>query len=184
MDTLYEIDFEIIADRYPGSLSLADLTLPDSPLVAVNASFLAMTEYRDHEVIGRNCRFLSGSERSEEAGRLIKESIASRRPMAICLNNQKRSGECFNNLLFLSYIKTRDGGDYAIGAQNEILEQSWESDTERAICRTQDITRELAHKTATSEIARNCFELRGIAALVRSQITARRAARFMRYQTA
>ncbi|MEM1396105.1 MAG: hypothetical protein AAGH38_01480, partial [Pseudomonadota bacterium] len=54
MDTLYEIDFEIIADSYPGSLSLADLTLPDSPLVAVNASFLAMTEYRDHEVIGRN----------------------------------------------------------------------------------------------------------------------------------
>src|SRR6478609_7651016 len=34
--------------------------LPDNPLVVANEAFCALTGYGEDEVVGRNCRFLSG----------------------------------------------------------------------------------------------------------------------------
>merc|ERR1719201_1834838 len=49
MEELYDIDF---------SVTVADPTQPDCPLVACSIGFTELTGYTVHEVVGRNCRFL------------------------------------------------------------------------------------------------------------------------------
>jgi hypothetical protein len=46
---LYGLDF---------SVTVADPTLPDCPLIACSIGFTDLTGYTVHEIVGRNCRFL------------------------------------------------------------------------------------------------------------------------------
>jgi hypothetical protein len=48
-DALCELDF---------SVTVADPTLPDCPLVACSIGFTTLTGYTVHEIVGRNCRFM------------------------------------------------------------------------------------------------------------------------------
>lgn len=48
-EELYELEF---------SVTLADPSSPDCPLVACSIGFTELTGYKVHEIVGRNCRFL------------------------------------------------------------------------------------------------------------------------------
>lgn len=41
---------------------LTDPNQPDNPIVFVNRAFLDLTQYREDEVLGRNCRMLQGEQ--------------------------------------------------------------------------------------------------------------------------
>jgi PAS domain-containing protein len=56
-----------ISDMIKGSLVAAVISnprLPDNPIIACNGAFEALTGYAHDEVIGRNCRFLTGPDPS------------------------------------------------------------------------------------------------------------------------
>ena len=48
---------------------------PDNPLEAVNAAFLSLTGYSEREVVGRDCRFLTGPDTEPWLSAEIRSAI-------------------------------------------------------------------------------------------------------------
>lgn len=64
-----------ILDSSVNGITLADPDQEDMPLVYVNKAFLDMTGYTMEEVVGKNCRFMQGKEREQEARYKMQEAI-------------------------------------------------------------------------------------------------------------
>ncbi|KAK4785158.1 hypothetical protein SAY86_001847 [Trapa natans] len=69
--------------RIKQSFVLTDMHLPDLPIVYSSDAFLKLTGYSRHEVLGRNCRFLSGMDTDPSTLFHIKESIRTERPCTV-----------------------------------------------------------------------------------------------------
>jgi PAS domain S-box-containing protein len=83
-----------------------------------------MTGYEKDEVIGKNCRFLQGTDRDQEEIRIIRESILQKNACQVILRNYRKNGELFWNKLTVAPIFT-DAGDLIcyIGIQQEITNE-------------------------------------------------------------
>lgn len=102
---------------------LTDPSLPDHPMIAVNAAFEAMSGYPRAETVGRNCRFLQGASTDPETPRRIRRCLAERRGCIEWIVNHRRSGETFWNLLFITPVFARDGTLlHFFGNQRDITE--------------------------------------------------------------
>jgi len=111
-------------EKSPVALTLADACAPDMPLVVANHAFLAMTGYDRDEVMGRNCRFLQADLPNSEARAEVHAVIAGGRQGQIVFRNRMKSGEPFDNLLFLQGLDDRSGTPrYFLGSQF-LLERS------------------------------------------------------------
>ena len=75
----------------------------DHPLQLTNQRFHQLTGYGASEIIGRNCRFLQGESRNEEARGQIREFLADdRRPnVRTSIVNFRKDGQPFVNLLYI-----------------------------------------------------------------------------------
>ena len=93
-------------------MTLADATRPDVPLSYVNPAFEDLTGYSADEVIGRNCRFLQGSDTDSTPVRAISNAIRYARPVTTTLLNYRKNGTKFWNRFQLSPV--RDEGGTAI----------------------------------------------------------------------
>ncbi len=93
----------------PDPMVLTDPSAADHPMIAVNDAFVALTGYAPDAAVGRNCRFLQGSETDPEAPRRIRRCLAEQRGCIEWLVNYRRDGTVFWNLLFLSPVFDRDG---------------------------------------------------------------------------
>ncbi|WP_428390200.1 PAS domain-containing protein [Lichenicoccus sp.] len=93
----------------PEAMVLTASDLPDHPMIAVNAAFSALTGYPPDEAVGRNCRFLQGSETDPEASRRIGRCLAQQRGCIEWIVNYRRDGTMFWNLLFLSPVFDETG---------------------------------------------------------------------------
>jgi len=103
------------------SISIADLTLPDSPLTFVNQAFVETTGYTREDVLGRNCRFVQGEETDPEAVRAMREAISKGESLRIDLINYRKTGEPFWNALHLSPLLGASGRVRAyIGLQHDV----------------------------------------------------------------
>jgi PAS domain S-box-containing protein len=103
------------------SLTLSDLRKPDAPLIYVNRGFERMTGYTPEETIGRNCRFLQGTDTDREAVARIRVSIAAGKPLIIDLLNYRKNGTPFWNRLSLRPVTDENGvTTHCIGIQSDI----------------------------------------------------------------
>eukprot|EP00401_Gymnodinium_catenatum_P078826 CAMPEP_0117555544 /NCGR_PEP_ID=MMETSP0784-20121206/51329_1 /TAXON_ID=39447 /ORGANISM="" /LENGTH=321 /DNA_ID=CAMNT_0005352753 /DNA_START=72 /DNA_END=1035 /DNA_ORIENTATION=+ len=84
------------------SVTIADPSVEDCPLIAVSSEFEAMTGYAAQEVIGTNMRFMSnGCSIPPEALMGMRSACMTGAPFTAIIENRKRSGELFYNLLDL-----------------------------------------------------------------------------------
>ena len=114
-----------ILDHCVNGVTLGDPDLPDMPIVYANEAFEKITGYTREEVIGRNCRFLQGERRDEEAHARIRKAIADCQPIEINLKNYKKDGELFYNHLALTPLFDREGNlIYYLGIQYNVTEQT------------------------------------------------------------
>ncbi|MEM8963748.1 MAG: PAS domain-containing protein, partial [Acidobacteriota bacterium] len=67
-----------VFDHISNGVTIADATQEDMPLVYANRTFETVTGYGSDDVIGRNCRFLQGSDTDNEAVETIRH-ICNRR---------------------------------------------------------------------------------------------------------
>lgn len=92
------------------SLVLCDLQQPDCPIVYANEPFYQLTGYTEHEVLGRNCRFLQapggkvrqGSKRKYVDKDIVKKmqrGVATNTELAVEVTNFKKNGQKFINVL-------------------------------------------------------------------------------------
>jgi hypothetical protein len=126
---------------------LSDPTLPDNPIVFASPGFYDLTgyvpganhttnssrgptltplarRYKSSEVLGRNCRFLQGTDTSPESVEIIRNAIANGTDASVCMLNYKADGTPFWNQFFIAALRNEDNAivNY-MGVQCEVKEQ-------------------------------------------------------------
>ena len=113
-----------ILDSSVNGITLADPDLEDMPLVYVNKAFEDMTGYTKEEVVGRNCRFMQGKDRDQEARYKMQEAIKNEQPVEITFKNYRKNGELFFNHLEMSPLFDSNGKLlYYLGVQLDVTQQ-------------------------------------------------------------
>ncbi|WP_010162636.1 LuxR C-terminal-related transcriptional regulator [Sphingomonas sp. PAMC 26617] len=123
-----QVDFFPPPDRHlrlvaesPIPSVISDPRLPDNPIVACNAAFCDLTGYPVEDVVGRNCRFLSGPATEPWLTEEIRRGVREHRPVLVEILNYKRSGEPFRNAVLVAPIyDEKDELLYFLGSQLEI----------------------------------------------------------------
>nr|AML77012.1 putative LOV domain-containing protein [Conopholis americana] len=95
--------------RIKQSFVLTDALLPDMPIVYASAAFLKLTGYARHEVLGQNCRFLSGIDTDPTTQFQIKECIRSQQACTVRILNYRKDKTPFWNFLHISPVRSASG---------------------------------------------------------------------------
>ncbi|QNG45366.1 GAF domain-containing hybrid sensor histidine kinase/response regulator [Sphingobium yanoikuyae] len=90
------------ATRMP--MIITNPRLHDNPVVFANDSFCRLTGYERDEILGRNCRFLQGSETDPTDVQAIHDAVEAVRPIEIDIRNYRKCGEPFWNRLLLAPV--------------------------------------------------------------------------------
>ncbi len=103
---------------------ITDATQPHNPMIYVNPSFEKITGYSAAESIGRNCRFLQGSDRHQISLFDLRKAIQEQRECHAVLLNYRKDGTPFWNDLYIAPVLNEHGEltNY-IGIQTDITEQ-------------------------------------------------------------
>lgn len=113
-----------ILDSCVNGVTLADPDLEDLPLVYANNAFAVMTGYRQEETIGKNCRFLQGTDQKQEEKGLIRNAIKNAQPIEVTLRNYRKTGELFYNRLAITPLFDSEGRVlYYLGVQYDVTKQ-------------------------------------------------------------
>lgn len=100
---------------------LSDPRQPDNPIVACNDAFLALTGYAREEVLGRNCRFLTGPDSEPHLTQRLREALRDRRPTIVEILNYRRDGSRFRNAVMVAPMFDAAGElEYFLGSQLEV----------------------------------------------------------------
>lgn len=108
-----------VFERSATALSLAHMSLPDQPLIAVNEAFCTTTGYSAEEALGRNCRFLqppggAGPVRDRMRAFIADCGLEEDR---FVIPNVTRAGEPFVNIVYMAKLRHPDAGDLILGSQ-------------------------------------------------------------------
>ncbi|PTQ77494.1 PAS domain S-box-containing protein [Nitrosospira multiformis] len=113
-----------ILDSCVNGVTLADPDLEDLPLVYANNAFAVMTGYTQEETIGKNCRFLQGTDQKQEEKGLIRNAIKNAQPIEVTLRNYRKTGELFYNRLAITPLFDSEGRVlYYLGVQYDVTKQ-------------------------------------------------------------
>lgn len=105
-------------------ITISDNAKPDNPLMWVNEAFERMTGYPAAEILGKNCRFLQGTDRSQEGVNTVRSAILNAQPCLVTLRNYRKSGTMFWNELSLSPIRNEEGiVTHFLGIQKDVTAQ-------------------------------------------------------------
>ncbi|MCB1935478.1 MAG: PAS domain-containing protein [Nitrosomonas sp.] len=113
-----------ILDSCLNGVTLADPDLEDMPLVYANKAFEDITGYTQEETIGRNCRFLQGTDRNQAEVAKLKQAIQNKQPVEVTLRNYKKNGELFyNHLKMMPLFDSKGRLLYFLGVQHDATQQ-------------------------------------------------------------
>ncbi len=105
-------------------ITIADMRLPDEPLIYINEGFERLTGYSAESLIGKNCRFLQGKDTDPATVKQIREALASGTECTVEILNYAKSGEPFWNRLSLTPIKDSAGEvTHFIGVQSDFTKR-------------------------------------------------------------
>nr|QDV59698.1 Phototropin 1a [Brassica rapa subsp. pekinensis] len=112
------MDLATTLERIEKNFVITDPRLPDNPIIFASDSFLELTEYSREEILGRNCRFLQGSETDPTTVKKIRAAIDNQTEVTVQLINYTKSGKKFWNIFHLQPMRDQKGEvQYFIGVQ-------------------------------------------------------------------
>ncbi|MEG4407832.1 PAS domain S-box protein [Microcoleus sp. MON2_D5] len=104
--------------------TIYDATDPEHPIIYCNPAFESMTGYRRQEIIGKNCRFLHGSDTDPAAVEIIRQALQTESECKVILKNYRKDGTAFWNCFSISPVRDRLGKlTHFIGVQRDITER-------------------------------------------------------------
>jgi len=113
-----------ILDSCVNGVTLTDPDLEDSPIVYANKAFEDMCGYPQEQIVGRNCRFLQGTDRDQPELDRLRAAIKKAEPIEVTLRNYRKNGELFyNRLVVKPLLDERGNVVYFLGVQYDITEQ-------------------------------------------------------------
>lgn len=95
--------------RIRQSFVLTDALSPDLPIVYASEGFTKLTGYARHEVIGKNCRFLSGEDTDPVTKYQISESLRTQQSCTVRILNYRKDKTAFWNFLHISPVRNASG---------------------------------------------------------------------------
>jgi len=100
-------DFNLVTSiqQSQHSFVITDPSLQDNPIVFASDDFLTLTGYSREDVLGRNCRFLQGTNTSKEKVDLIRKGVATGEDVSLTLVNYTADGTPFWNKLFIAALR-------------------------------------------------------------------------------
>ncbi|KFK33451.1 hypothetical protein AALP_AA5G015700 [Arabis alpina] len=116
--------------RIKQSFVLTNPCLPDMPIVYASDAFLTLTGYKRQEVLGQNCRFLSGVDTDSSVLYEMKECILKGQSCTVQILNysNRKDKSSFWNLLHISPVRNASGKTaYFVGVQVEASCRNTES---------------------------------------------------------
>jgi len=112
-----------ILDTCVNGVTLTDPDLEDAPIVYANQAFVDICGYDQDEIVGRNCRFLQGSDRNQPELSLIRNTVKNCEAVEVTLRNYRKNGELFYNRLDVKPLKDNRGNVvYYLGVQYDITD--------------------------------------------------------------
>ena len=126
------------------AVCLSDPNLPDQPIVFANRAFRRLTGYDEHEILGRNCRFLQGPKTDRAEVSRVREAIENEDVVVVELLNYRKDGTAFWNALHLGPIYDAQGKLlYFFGSQWDVSDVRAAREEER---HARAMARELSHR--------------------------------------
>lgn len=133
--------FREMIDASATAAVITNPRLTDNPIVACNDAFLSLTGYSRAEVLGRNCRFLTGRDTDQEASEILRQGIREGRPTLVEVLNYRKDGSSFRNSVMVAPIFDLTGNvEYFLGSQAEISEAFPLSMGDRQIAAAQQVS--------------------------------------------
>ncbi len=121
-------ELQLLSQAFMASITgivIVDAQQPDLPLVYVNPAFERLSGYMAAEIIGRNCRFLQGEDRGQDARHEIRAALIQGQSVTTVLRNYRKDGTMFHNELSLSAIRDVAGTiTHFIGFQMDVTEET------------------------------------------------------------
>src|SRR5579864_3564486 len=74
----------------PQGITIADATQPDFPILYVNRAFEKITGYSAQEVLGKNCRFLAGTDHDQKGLNELRRALKEQRECRVLLRNYRK----------------------------------------------------------------------------------------------
>ena len=100
---------------------ISDPRQKDNPIIACNAAFIELTGYSEHEIIGRNCKFLAGPATEPWLTEAIRSGVKRHSPVLVEILNYKRDGTPFRNAVLVAPMFDEDGQlEFFLGSQVEL----------------------------------------------------------------
>lgn len=103
------------------SVTLADPSLYDIPLIGCSEGFELLTGYSKSEIVGRNCRFLMDGPMEPKMRQALGSAISTGTEFIGILPNIKKNGERFRNVLRMTSVSVK-GHRYIIGIQADVTD--------------------------------------------------------------
>jgi len=129
-------------------VTISDATDPEHPIIYCNPAFESMTGYRRQEILGKNCRFLHGSDTDAAAVEIIRQALQTESECKVILKNYRKDGTAFWNCFSISPVRDRMGKlTHFIGVQRDITERK---QAEEALHTSEAQSREQAAQLAAT----------------------------------
>jgi PAS domain S-box-containing protein len=87
------------------SFIITDPSLADNPIVFASDGFLELTGYERDQVLGRNCRFLQGTDTSQESVEEVRNAVKNGVDVSVTMINYTADGTPFWNKLFVAALR-------------------------------------------------------------------------------
>lgn len=111
-------------DACSNGIVISNARQTHQPIVYVNAAFERITGYSAHEVIGRNCRFLSKGIQQTKEREVLRTAIARGESTQVTIQNSRKDGSLFWNELKIEPIYDEDNTlSHFVGVQTDVTEQ-------------------------------------------------------------
>ncbi len=115
----------LMIENSPVAAVISDPRQPDNPIVECNDAFVALTGYDRDEIVGRNCRFLSGADTEPWLTERLRTGIRRKQPVLVEILNYKKDGTPFRNAVMVAPIFDDAGElEYFLGSQVEVTEDA------------------------------------------------------------
>ncbi|MFP4300091.1 MAG: PAS domain S-box protein [Spirulinaceae cyanobacterium] len=111
-------------DASRNGIVISDAVAGSNPAIYVNQSFEKMTGYSAEEILGRNCRFLQGTENEQPGLKVLREALLEGRPCHTIVRNYRKDKSVFWNELYVAPVYNDRGHlTHYIGIQSDITER-------------------------------------------------------------
>jgi PAS domain S-box-containing protein len=103
---------------------ISDARLPDNPIIYVNSGFERITGYTAADVLGKNCRFLQGTDTQQPDLEKLRKALGEGRGCQVILRNYRKDGRMFWNEFCITPVRDATGSlTHFIGIQNDVSDR-------------------------------------------------------------